>query len=157
MPLLLFFFSSCSATNERWVLQSSQSSLPSCRRFSRIYMPPEDQYFGLEIELVLSPKDHDHNLFINVFSRKIPPHKNQDKRAVVTIEIEGKTNTCLADRLEGGQRLRVPEDCAQQIITAFLTNKTILIKLQGYQRSIKPLNFPSLFTNFANKTEKTIK
>lgn len=125
-------------------MQSSSSSHPAYH-FSRILLPNENTFSGLELEWTRSSTNE--SLFINVLSREIPAFKGNRDKALVSIVIEEEVINFLAARLEGGQRLLLPSEPADQIISALKEKKTVEIKLQGYRRTIHPLNFPNLITS----------
>jgi hypothetical protein len=146
VPILLFLLPlSCSKNSEQqWSEQYSKSSNPPFSS-SRLFYPPNNELNGLELELRTQSKNSSdsvspdlQNLFVNVFSRSIPPHFGDPTKALLTYQIENKKSNIIAERFAGGQKLLLPPRSTEEILDALKAGLTVTIKLEGFEERIPP-------------------
>jgi hypothetical protein len=129
---LLFLITSCSPT-AKWHLETP-NSLFSKGRWGRLYLLPKDCYAGISLEIIRS--EGTEWCYINSytlgFTEDTPP---------LILTIDGISYPFEGKRLEGFQRVLMPPDAAQLLITALLDGHSIDLTAGNYQILLHPLNF----------------
>ena len=77
--------------------------------------------------------------------REIPPYKQDSKKALLYIENENIKKSYIVHRLDGGQKLVLPNDLSQIIIAELEKGKNISIKTGTYSQNIDSKKFAQLF------------
>lgn len=108
---------------------------------SKLSYYSRDRAHGIDLEF-LKTKDH-LNVYLNVHSIPIPATPN--KTATFKLESAGKTLTCEAYRMEGGQRLLLTEEIATLLIESLKNHNDVTLSLPGYRTTIKAEDFSKKF------------
>lgn len=108
---------------------------------SKLSYHSRDRAHGIDVEF-LKTKDH-LNVYLNVHSIPIPA--SPSKTASLKLELEGKILTCEAYRMEGGQRLRLPEEIATLLIESLKNHNDVILTLPGYRTTIMAEDFSKKF------------
>ena len=141
--ILLFFLSaSCSRRNSAFLLEQNLSCKGKYRS-SKLTYPTKNHLTGLELEL-------DKNIsglycYINVFSRSVPPFKEDSQKSLVTIKKSKKIINFIVYRMEGGQRLQFSSEQSKILMDFLQEEKEFIILLQGYEEKINPQKFKEFF------------
>jgi hypothetical protein len=122
-------------------MQTGNSSFDS----SKISYYSADPVRGINLE-ILKTKDNLH-FYLDVSSRSIPPYKNNLKEAIVEIEVEGQKYIFIASRHSGGQRVLLPTQAQELIVSSLQGDKSVQIALSGYKTTL-------LSDGFAERYEK---
>ncbi|MGM0440021.1 MAG: hypothetical protein ACQEP8_02770 [Chlamydiota bacterium] len=136
---LLFIFNSCTSSPPRWQFENLRGTHASDRS-ERIFFPASNPVTGLEVEFLRS--SFGRQMYLNVFSRTIPPAKDKENLSLVSIVVNDQVQNFYAYRLQGGQRLLIPDYYQEYIIKSLSQGKEVTIKLQGFQETIPSANFP---------------
>lgn len=141
---LFFFFVSCSTPCHQWYLEETITSCP-CYNSAILVLPVQNKFKELEIEIVRGP--YDTKMYLNAFSLPFPLDSEDPDKTQILLAIDGKTETIVADRLLGGQRLWIPTDVSEQIISALLNDQVVHIGIGRYQTDIIQENFNCLYSD----------
>lgn len=79
--------------------------------------------------------------YLNAFTLLFPTNADDEEHTTVIFCIEETTQTFLAERLLGGQRLLLPDEAMQLTMETLQENKTIEITVGRYQATLIPDNF----------------
>lgn len=115
-------------------------------RLGKLYLPPQNSYTGLELELTRC--NNDVRMYINVFSIPFTWNPCAPTTIELMVDIDGDCYSYQADCLQGGQRLLVPSEAANRIIDALVACKSVRIQAGRYSSEILCANFASLFSTF---------
>ncbi|MCB1112267.1 MAG: hypothetical protein H7A37_00295 [Chlamydiales bacterium] len=139
--LLSLFLCSCVPQPSRcWQHYCDDACEPQYRTV-KTWLPAVDRFQSLELEVLTNNEGT--YVFINTFSLPIPSAPGHPSKAFVTITIDDSEQQFLADRLEGGQRLRLPEDAAQLLIGALKSQQCIQVRTGRYSADVTTTNFTS--------------
>ncbi len=111
--------------------------------YSKIVYNPRDPIHGIELELV-SAEEHLKG-YLNIHACPLPLHPDQSKSIVVKIEIDGQTTTYEAFRLEGGQRVLLPDDLLNTLVNSLSNDINVTVILPGYRSQILAEGFMEHF------------
>jgi hypothetical protein len=70
--------------------------------------------------------------YVGVYCKEIPPSKENALTSEVIIAIDGAGMRYYALRMEGGQRLLLPDVATTALLDAFCAGKNVIIGLEGY-------------------------
>lgn len=149
VALFLPFLSiSCSIDCHQWEYQKINTT---CYQFdfAKLSLSPTCEISGLELELSRTADSYI-RMYINVFTLNIPQLDEIPGKAVVTISVPilQQTYQVLADVLEGGQRLLLPEETAHFIIECLLNEYPITIQVGRYSSDIILTGFLKGYLDF---------
>lgn len=150
--LSLVCLSSCSSPVRHWEIEQTLTCNP-CYNSGKVYFPPCDEIFGLELELARGPTDY--RMYLNIFSRQFPSEDEEGNKTKVSVTIAEQPTDFLANRFQGGQRLLLPDEAVDQIINALIDNQTVTIAVGRYSSEIVSENFIAVFDEL-NKIEMDI-
>jgi len=134
--LLLFLFS-CQSSNS-WEVSHIQTGNKSYNS-ARLSYPVHDIVNGVAVEMICA-QGHV-NTYLEVHSQTIPAYEGNPKEALVVMKIAGKSIKGIAYRHEGGQRLSLPLDLHELLITSLQNKQPVTIVLEGYYTKIDPEQF----------------
>jgi len=86
--------------------------------------------------------------YLQVHSQVVPPYRGNGKEALVTLKVDDQVTSGIAERHEGGQRLRLTRDLQEQLLEALQAQKSVQLQLEGYQAFISAEDFPEHFKTF---------
>jgi len=85
-------------------------------------------------------------MYLNIYCLSFPQELDNPFKTLVTISNDSDSYDVLADRFEGGQRLLLPPEAADNIIYRLLNNQSLTISVGRYCSEIIPEGFAkSLF------------
>lgn len=142
--LLLLSFASC--VKKPWQFREMEGKCPrSC--LAKLSYPAEDCFSGLELSFLKG--DFGIKGMIDVFSRSIPTIDQEQHFSSVWICIDGESYYFTAYRMEGGQRLLLPDEATDLLLYHLEAKKSITIQLENYSATFCPANFPRLYSRFS--------
>ncbi|MCB1134984.1 MAG: hypothetical protein KDK78_01845 [Chlamydiia bacterium] len=94
---------------------------------------------GLELEIVLNRAGT--RFYANALTRCIRPYQNDPELALVSLKVDGSEVRCLADRLEGGQRVYLGEELGEHLRAALCNGKTVTLEVGSHKEEIEPCDF----------------
>lgn len=114
----------------------------SCYNSGRLTLLPADLK-SVSLELVRGVSGE--RLYVNTLSLSFPCDLNNSSKCQLTFAIDEVNYSVSADRLQGGQRLLLPQAATQQIIEALLENKSVQMTVGRYHVVIISTSFPELY------------
>ena len=112
--------SSCFPQCHYWKLAVVKADCPSAS-YVKVYLPPCNTFSGLEIVFIACNRDI--RLYCNTLTLLFPCLYNDEKHSEVFLTIEEEKYTFIAERLQGGQSLLMPEEAQLLIILSLLETK----------------------------------
>jgi len=140
--LFLILLSSCSSCCQVWHFENTLGTLPTYNS-SRIYLCPGCETNGLELELVRTTCGL--NLYINVFGLEVPADCNDPETTQVYVSFREYSYTFPAFRFVGGQRLLIPADARDEIISWLMAGQSVYLRVGRYDGDIMPDKFGQVF------------
>lgn len=144
---LLILFSSCSPSCRNWLQEDATAAYP-CYPMGKLYLPPQSQYCGIELEFVRGSDGL--RTYINVFSVPIPEDACNPGKAVLCILVDEEPHPVFVDILEGGQRCLLPPEAASIILTALSQGCSVQLKISRYSETLISDNFIPLYCELMN-------
>ncbi len=141
---LLFLLPSCSC-GPCWVYREVDTSCPSNNSAFLSY-PVLNGFNGIEVQLLRG--DFGTLAYLNIPCREIPPLPDAPRYANVLLIIEEDYYSFQAIRMEGGQRLLLPDEATDLLIHALLNCVSVVIALPSHYAEICPMRFESLYRKF---------
>jgi hypothetical protein len=139
--LIFLLFAACSSHKE-WTYREVVSSNPEFNSCLLRYQT-KNEIIGIGVELL---KGSFGTLgYLNVCSRQIPHLPETPNQSIVVFVIGDEKFPYKAERMEGGQKLLLPEDAKEKLIASLQDNKTVTIYLDGFMSTLEPSNFPKLY------------
>lgn len=142
--LLLFFMASCSKSCY-WKYQEIETQCPLYRTAS-LFHQSDNQFSGLKLEFLKG--SYGTKGFISVFASEIPPALEDPKMSRVIIAIDETVESFLAVRMEGGQKVLLPENATFLLIDALQAQRKVVVALDGYYSEIPACDFPKFYKSF---------
>jgi len=147
LGLLLLIVTSCSApVSSNWQMESAVGTIDSLNS-ARLYLPPANEFSGLELEFVLMRDGL--RLYLNVYGLEIPPEPFDCSSSRVFISFKDHSYHFSAQRFLGGQRLLIPECVQEEMVDYLQEGQPLFIQVGRYQADINPDRFVPLFNRFA--------
>lgn len=140
--LFMFFIISCSGQSTNWQGESAIGS-PTSLNSARLYLPPANEFSGLELEFVRMRDGL--RLYLNVYGLEIPPDPADPGTSRVFFSFKDHAYHCSAARFLGGQRLLIPEHVQLEMIDYLQQGQSVFIQVDRYQAEVYPDQFMSLF------------
>lgn len=139
LSLLALF--SCQRSSS-WELSQIESD--SIQYFTtKLSHPHSNDLQGIELEFFCM--DGDITAFLNIFSSEIPATKKDPLKSSVIFYMDGIKYEDQADRLRGGQRVRLSPERTAWLIKQLQMGKVLEVRLRGYRETIHPENFPEYY------------
>ena len=89
------------------------------------------------LQLEILALDHDLIAYINIDQGKLPCYEKDEGVALVCIRAKHKNFSFLADRLSGGQKIKIPNDILDDFLAALKENSEVIISIdQQYKTKI---------------------
>jgi hypothetical protein len=136
--------SSCAAPPTLWKLDTIALSDSSSNLSRLTFHPPHS---NLELELLKGP-DGEVLTFLTAQRHTFAPSAEDARLTHVLVRIEGDEKRVQAYLRKGGMRLRLLKEIGEPIILALKEGKKVELLLDGFQGTILPDSFPSLFSQF---------
>jgi len=142
--LITIIFTSCCPPCHQWKLASIKGDCPSSN-YIKAYLPTRNTFNGIEPELVCT--NGLLQLYLNAHSLQFPC--NSDNHAQTNVEvIIGDQDYCfIAERLEGGQRLLLPNEALEIIVCSLLEKNNVEITIGRYESTLIYEGFPSIYNS----------
>jgi hypothetical protein len=121
---------------QEWQEQTAYSAHAK-HSFSRIYTPELRSFYQMGAEL--NQNRCESKLYLFVLCFQFPCLENDDEHSEVAVEAEGSTYMFYAERLAGGQKLLLPEDAKQLILTALSNGYPVQLTVGGYRTTLTTL------------------
>ncbi len=96
--------------------------------------PVQEDFSGIEVQFLKG--EFGVVTYLNVMCRTIPPFNDHSSEAIVILEIDGEKTPIVAMRMEGGQRVRLPDEIGWKMLDALDAEQTLSIYLDGYGTEI---------------------
>lgn len=126
----LAVFCGCSPEKHGWACDSSTSS--DANRYAILYLPPENAFRNLEVEL---QKDtHGTRVYLNVYSQPLIPDASGKIDLIMKVADNGYRFK--AQVLEGQQRLMLPTEAEALFLDAVRAKKPLAISVGRYHSVI---------------------
>lgn len=126
-----------------WLVEANTHGRPTDRS-SRLFLPATDPCHGIELEIVSTFDGQ--RMFVNLVSF----HLKEGVSYEIGVELEDHMRTYTANLFEGGQRLLLPCDAAQEIINCLLDGQYVCLHLGCRKREISSEGFLEKFTRLAD-------
>ena len=145
--LLAIFLIGCSKS-DRWqnvYIKTGSASFDS----SKLIYPASN--FCQDIQLELLNTEEQLYIYLNVYAHPVTPYKENLKEALITLDTGTKEYQLIAERLEGGQRIRVPLTSTTFVVDLMKSSNFVIIKLQdGYRTKILTTHFTDYYKKLKN-------
>ena len=153
MLTLFLFLCSCSKPCNNWEYKGMISSCPPVT-YGKIYLSPKNHFRELELEF--SRGCSGIKMYLNAFSVEFPQNGGGSSTTKVLIQAGQESYEVDADRLEGGQRLILPQGVSENIICRLLNQEQVCISAGKYKSEISPQGFSKVYDKLVhNKTERS--
>lgn len=148
---LLFF--SCYRKDSWELLSLSSTKAPqSC---AKLLYPATSYLHDMEVEFV--KVDDEIFSYISIFSGIIPPSGEEESKAKITLSSFLGKKEFLVNRLEGGQKLKIPQEALEEFIMIFAKSPEITVQIQGsYKQVIDTKKFPLYFSKLKKYQTPTL-
>ena len=151
IPLLLIFFCSCTS-NKRWSETAIQTGHDNYNSERLVYTV--DNPFR-EVEIEVARIDELTTIFLNVHSGHIPALEGDSKKAAIHIKTHDREITLIADRLEGGQRLKLPPLASKHLIDALFSSNLVTLTIDPhYETSLDTTLFKAKYKIYKRGDKK---
>ncbi len=132
---------SCQPESNSWEVKETKSRHRS-HQAVRLAKKPDNPFRGMEIEFVKTSSGR--RAYLNVYSLAFPSTGADGKQTEVLIRSGEIEHRFLASRLEGGQRVLLPEDATNLLIEQLTNQQTVVIISGRFDVKVSPGEFPSL-------------
>lgn len=145
--LLLLFLCGCSAS-PTWQVSHQKGSQKEFDS-SRLSYPLHDKVNGIGVEMVFVKNSL--RTYLEVHSQTIPPYRNNPKEALVKITAGEKTHHGIVHRHQGGQRVTLPEELQDVVVSYLLEGSPVKLELIGYSTMLQPSDFSLAYQQLKEK------
>lgn len=135
---LLLAFSSCSCKPEGWTSGKIPSASLTC---SHLTFPAKNFYRNLEVHFQRDGEQV--NVFLNVHS--LPFEPDYEGMVMVTLETDEDSTSFLAPVLAGCQRVLLPPEAKELLLTALFEKSTVIISAGKYSTELNRKSFAEYF------------
>lgn len=90
----------------------------------------QEEFSGIEVQFLKG--EFGVITYLNVMCRTIPPFNDHPSEALVVLEIDGEKTPIVATRMEGGQRVRLPDEMGWKMLDALDADQTVKVYLDGF-------------------------
>lgn len=133
---LILLFSACSAKPScpHWKSTTANSVCPKYKA-NKCTFTTEKLCANIQLELTYNDCDG-YLLYLNTFSVPLPDNRQNPGMIPVFLQIQGVQTEALAHRLQGGQRLLLPDSLRNPIINALNNEQTVTLRAGRYSGDI---------------------
>lgn len=141
---LILLLTACT-TPKKWTYSEVVSKTP---QFSSTLLQyePDDEQIGVGVELLKG--SFGIVGYLNVQTCKIPSLPDEPNASLVVFAIEDEKIPYKAERMEGGQKLRLPDAAIEKLICALQNSQSVTIYLDGYMSVLETSNFSKASKKF---------
>ncbi len=149
LTLCLASLFGCSSPKSRqWEIQEIITQSP-CFNAVKLILGPDSNYSYLELELTRTLSGI--RFYINLLFLEALPLKEDCTRTSIVIQFEDQNSwTIYPYLLQGGQRLLLPTDIANQLIDALLDERMFTIQVGRNVIEVTPNHFKEHYTRLLN-------
>lgn len=143
---LFFLLISCNSPPcQQW---RYDAVITGCRAYNSVQLtlPPADLK-SISVDLVHGVNGT--RMYINTLSIPFPCDSGKPEKIYLNYKIDSVWCGIEVDRLQGGQRLLLPEFAVQHFIEALLKNKSIQINVERYDVTIVSTGFSELYSKLS--------
>ena len=119
---------------------------------ARLTFPVRDTVHGMGVNMVLT--DGCITTYLEVHALEVLPHLANPKQALIQMRIDGKKYQGIGHLRDGNQRVMLPSDLNDLLITALKNQKNVTLKLDGYTTTLDSKDFPEQFEQLSVPTLK---
>lgn len=139
--LIFLFLVSCRSQCRQWELATIQSDCPSLT-YAKVFLPTCNNFKGLSAELVSNAEGV--VFYLNALTFQF--QKSSDPGfSTVDIEIDGQWYSSQAIRLEGGQKIILPQELQELIVTALVADQPVEVRVGRYHELLIADNFTKTY------------
>jgi len=138
---IILVAASCQPASNSWEVKETKSQHRSHQAI-RLAKKPDNPFRGMELEFVRTASGR--RAYLNVYSLAFPSMGVDGKQTEVLIKSGEIEHRFLASRLEGGQRLLLPEDAKNLLIEQLTNHQKVVIISGRFDVEVSPGEFPSL-------------
>ncbi|MEI8365700.1 MAG: hypothetical protein WCF65_04695 [Parachlamydiaceae bacterium] len=131
--LISCLFVSCSPPCYQWKFAAIKADCPPAT-YVKGYLPACNTFSGIEAQLVCT--NGTFVLYLDTCTLQFPSTSDCPTQTKVNISVNNHKYQILAERLEGGQRLILPDDTVQFIIYSLLQASCVEISVGRYQTTL---------------------
>lgn len=139
---------SCQKDCRQWDYAEIPSTCPPTV-FTKASLPPCNRFSGIEAEIFATGCEQ--HLYLNALLMEFPCGPDPD-HAIVAITVNGSTMDYVAERFEGGQRLKMPCEATQTVIAALRGGICVDIKVGRYEETLVPDHFEHVYYCYLKAT-----
>ncbi len=141
LALLFLFLSACSSKTG-WDYRAVQTK-PIASNSANLRIPVTNPFNGLELQFLKG--SFGTRAYLSVHAREIPSQANDP----IVIVVDDQSYSFATTRMEGGQRLLLPEEATQLLISALSnTQKVTIAAPGGFSSVISSKKFGKLYRKF---------
>jgi hypothetical protein len=140
--LISLLITSCSSPCHQWKLAIIKADCPRAT-YVKAYLPAENAFNG--IEAVLISCDDTIFLYFYALTLLFPAISGNEEQTEVSVSIGEDNYQYIAERLEGGQSLRLPEHAKDRMIEALLENICVEVSIGRYHTTLTSQNFINVY------------
>lgn len=140
--LITYFNTSCCPQYNHWKLAVIKADCPTAS-YAKVYLPTCNPFNGLEA--VLMSCNGNARLYFNALTLLFPCACEDEKLSEVSISIEEENYLFMAERLQGGQCLLMPDEAMLLITHALLKKKNVEVIVGRYQTILTYENFEKTY------------
>lgn len=126
--LLFFSFLSCSSPSS-WQSSHHYQS-PRAYRSKQILCKASDSYKTIQLEIIKTPSSL--CAYLHTLSQEFSELESFKGYSEVTLSTENDKKLFIAPRLQGGQKILLPEEALQWILNALNQNETVLVQVGSH-------------------------
>ena len=144
---LLLFFLLCGCSRDKQWNQSAIKTGGQSGNHERLVYEVKNPFREVEIELARI--DQMTTVFLNVHESHIPPHDGNPKKAAIHLKTHTREITLIADRLEGGQRLKLPPLASKHLIEVLCTSEHVTLSIDPhFETNLDTLPFKEKYKEY---------
>ena len=132
---------SCQSTSP-WAVSHLQAGHPMYNS-SRLSYHLRDMVNEIGVEMICA-EGHIHT-YLEVHTQQVPPYQGNFQEALITMKTPHSTEQALGYRHQGGQRISLPLDLQELLITSLQNNQIVTIAVEGYSTTLDPQDFNQQF------------
>lgn len=87
-------------------------------------------------------------MFLNSLAILFPCDDNDPCRSIVKVSINDTELFYPAERLDGGQRLKIPQEATETIVAALCGGERVDLSVGRFQETLVPENFLKIYNEF---------
>lgn len=138
LVLITLLKTSCCPQYNHWKLAAIKADCPTAS-YVKVYLPPCNTFNGLEA--VFMSCNGNMHLYFNALTLLFPCLCNDENHSEVVIIIKDESYRFIAERLQGGQRLLMPEESMLLITLCLLEKECVEVSIGRYHALLTHENF----------------